>query len=185
LVSDENIVRAGEEDGELGEYRRKLHRFLQTSSSYSPEKLLVLLRYDSMHEERAILLGRLKRHEQALAIYTNVLRDYKEAENYCKINYDRQDPENSKVYLILLRMYTNPPDSSILGLMQSDIYRAQPNQNEAIRILKEHANAIDTEEAISLLPDDYTLKSVWHALEAVLQATHDKRIAVCLCCWRV
>ncbi|VDK28861.1 unnamed protein product [Anisakis simplex] len=50
-----------------------------------------------MHEERAILLGRLKRHEQALAIYTNVLRDYKEAENYCKINYDRQDPENSKV----------------------------------------------------------------------------------------
>lgn len=51
-----------------------------------------------MHEERAILFGRLKRHEQALAIYTNVLRDYKAAENYCKVNYDRMDPENSKVF---------------------------------------------------------------------------------------
>uniref|UniRef100_A0A914ZRK7 CNH domain-containing protein n=2 Tax=Parascaris univalens TaxID=6257 RepID=A0A914ZRK7_PARUN len=178
LKDDENIVRAGKEDGELGLCRRKLHRFLQSSTSYSPEKLLVQLRYDSMHEERAILFGRLKRHEQALAIYTNVLRDYKAAENYCKVNYDRQDPENSKVYLILLRMYTHPPDASVLGLMQSDVYRASPNQTEAVRILKEHASAIDTVEAISLLPSDYTLKCVWNALEAVLQATHDRRIAM-------
>ncbi|KHN87495.1 Vam6/Vps39-like protein [Toxocara canis] len=178
LKDDENIVRAGEEEGELGECRRKLHRFLQTSTSYSPEKLLVQLRYDSMYEERAILLGRLKRHEQALAIYTNILRDYKAAENYCKMNYDRHDPENSTVYLILLRMYTQPPDASVLGLMQGEVYHAQPNENEAIRILKEHANAIDTVEAISLLPPDYTLKCIWNALEAVLQATHDKRIAM-------
>lgn len=45
-LSDENIVRAGEEDGELGLCRRKLHKFLQSSTSYSPEKLLVQLRYD-------------------------------------------------------------------------------------------------------------------------------------------
>ena len=44
-----------------------------------------------------MLLGRLKKHEQALAIYTNVLKDYKAAENYCSTHYDRNDPENSKV----------------------------------------------------------------------------------------
>lgn len=41
-------------------------------------------------------------------------------------------------------MYTHPPDASVLGLMQSDVYHASPNQTEAVRILKEHANAIDT-----------------------------------------
>ena len=43
---DEVIVRAGEEEGELGEYRRKLAYFLKVSDSYSAEKLLVQLRND-------------------------------------------------------------------------------------------------------------------------------------------
>ena len=136
-------MRAGDEDGELGEYRRKLAHFLQMSASYSAEKLLVQLRHDcklvwccnrccfflmvifspwtfgvsvkllvcyeniarsisALYEERAMLLGRLKRHEQALTIYTNVLKDYKAAENYCNVHYRRDDPENSKVKKIIV-----------------------------------------------------------------------------------
>lgn len=48
LFSDEHIAPAGEEEGELGEYRCKLQRFLQTSTAYSPEKLLVQLRRNCM-----------------------------------------------------------------------------------------------------------------------------------------
>ncbi|VDD86099.1 unnamed protein product [Enterobius vermicularis] len=187
LKDDEVIVRAGEEEGELGEYRRKLAYFLKVSDSYSAEKLLVQLRNDSLYEERAMLLGRLKKHEQALAIYTNVLKDYKAAENYCSTHYDRNDPENSKVWLILLRMYTYPPDRSVLGLMQKDFYYSEPNQVEAIRILKDHANSIDTGnvltysiivEALSLLPPNFPLRNVWNALEAILQAAHAKKTSV-------
>lgn len=175
LKDDENIVRAGEEEGELGEYRRRLAHFLQSSISYSPEKLIVQLRYDSMFEERAMLLGRLKKHEQALAIYTRVLRDYRAAVKYCELHYNRNDPENSKVWLTLLRLYTHPPDPSVLGFMQGTFYHEEPNQAEALCVLKEHASCIDTVEAVSLLPSDYPLRSVWNALEAVLQAAHDKR----------
>lgn len=33
-----------------------------------------------MYEERAMILGRLGRHEQAIVIYTNILHDYQQAE---------------------------------------------------------------------------------------------------------
>lgn len=46
LFLDEYIAPAGEEEGELGEYRYKLQRFLQISTAYSPEKLLVQLRHN-------------------------------------------------------------------------------------------------------------------------------------------
>ncbi|VDN88955.1 unnamed protein product [Brugia pahangi] len=46
LGEDEHVAPAGEEEGELGEYRCKLQRFLQTSTAYSPEKLLVQLRHN-------------------------------------------------------------------------------------------------------------------------------------------
>ncbi|VDN88791.1 unnamed protein product, partial [Brugia pahangi] len=107
LGEDEHVAPAGEEEGELGEYRCKLQRFLQTSTAYSPEKLLVQLRHNSLYEERALLLGRLKRHQQALAIYTQILKNYKAAEKYCMDCYEPNDPERSKIFLILLQMYTN------------------------------------------------------------------------------
>lgn len=46
FILDEEFAPAGEEKGELGEYRRKLNHFLHSSISYSPEKLLVQLRHD-------------------------------------------------------------------------------------------------------------------------------------------
>ncbi|XP_069116960.1 vam6/Vps39-like protein isoform X1 [Argopecten irradians] len=49
--------KAGQEQGELGEYRRKLINFLQMSHDYVPERLLTRFPLDSFYEERAILLG--------------------------------------------------------------------------------------------------------------------------------
>uniref|UniRef100_A0A0R3RRQ7 CNH domain-containing protein n=1 Tax=Elaeophora elaphi TaxID=1147741 RepID=A0A0R3RRQ7_9BILA len=175
LGEDEHIAPAGEEEGELGEYRCKLQHFLKTSIAYSPEKLLVQLRHNSLYEERALLLGRLKKHQQALAIYTQILKNYKAAEKYCLDCYEPKDPERSKVFLILLQMYTNPPDTSIVGLMQSDHYQAIPNPDEAVRVLKEHSDMFDPVEAVTSLPLDYTLKCVWPGLITILQKAHNKR----------
>ena len=55
-----------------------------------------------------------------------------------------------KVWIVLLRMYTYPPDISLLGVLQKDLYQTEPNQAEAMRILKEHANSIDTGRQFSL-----------------------------------
>ncbi|KAM3717889.1 Vacuolar protein sorting-associated protein [Dirofilaria immitis] len=175
LGEDEHIAPAGEEEGELGEYRCKLQRFLQTSTKYSPEKLLVQLRHNSLYEERALLLGRLSRHQQALAIYTQILKNYKAAEKYCMNCYESKDPERSKVFLILLQLYTNPPDTSIVGLMQSDHCQTVPNPGEAVRILKEYSDMFDPVEAVTSLPLDYTLKCVWPGLITILQTAHAKK----------
>lgn len=53
--------------------------------------------FAALYEERALLLGRLKKHQQALAIYTQILKNYKAAEKYCMNCYEPKDPEHSKV----------------------------------------------------------------------------------------
>ncbi|VDN88059.1 unnamed protein product [Brugia pahangi] len=75
-------------------------------------------------------------------------------------------------------MYTNPPDTSIVGLMHSDHCQAIPNPNEAVRILKEHSDVFDPIEALTSLPLDYTLKSVWPGLVTILQTAHNRKHTV-------
>ena len=61
-------------------------------------------------EERAILLGRSGRHEDALAIYVLVLNDLVEAEAYCErvINDADATTDAKHVFLHLLRLYLDP-----------------------------------------------------------------------------
>lgn len=57
---------------------------------------------DALYEERALLLGRIGRHEQALSIYAHVLRDHAAAENYCRKQYSPEKEGAKDVYLSLL-----------------------------------------------------------------------------------
>ena len=101
-------VAAGKEEGDLGEFRSKLLSFLDMSSSYEPARLISDFPFDGtaqtlltverlcqavelnlsfdplslqgLLEERALLLGRMGKHEQALFIYVHVLKDTRMAE---------------------------------------------------------------------------------------------------------
>ena len=95
--SDENITRAGDEDGELGIIRKRLLRFLEISHSYSPQTVLLQLAPHAFFEERALILGRLKQHDQALALYVNTLKNIPAAEDYCRLYYNSNDETNSQV----------------------------------------------------------------------------------------
>ncbi|VDP25890.1 unnamed protein product, partial [Soboliphyme baturini] len=107
LRSNQRVTVAGEEPGELGVYRRKLLNFLSTSERYNPEILLVQLPFEFLFEERAVLLGRLRRHEQVLAIYCNILHDFRQAEQYCSRNYRADSSDESKLFLKLLKIIFN------------------------------------------------------------------------------
>lgn len=50
-----------------------------------------------LFEERAILLGKLGRHEQALSIYINILKDMPAALEYCNVCYQSDSPSNKEV----------------------------------------------------------------------------------------
>ncbi|CAJ0565868.1 unnamed protein product, partial [Mesorhabditis spiculigera] len=169
---DETIIRAGTEDGELGEYRRKLLKFLENSRSYSPQTVLVQLSNQAFYEERALMLGRLGQHEQALTIYTSILHDYEAAEKYCALHYNQKT--GPQIYLQLFEAFVSPKDPQIAGLSERQIPIPEPNVKQAIRILSRHADKIDTVAALRIIPDSTPLQLLSMAISAVIQATHDE-----------
>ncbi|KAI6194837.1 Vam6/Vps39-like protein [Aphelenchoides besseyi] len=174
LMSNYSITKAGDEDGELGKLRGKLLKFLQTSIGYNPQKILLLLD-DYLIEEKAIVFGRLKRHEEALLIYTNVLMDFDAAERYCVEHYNPKDATNSQVFFLLYKAYISPTDLPVEAL-KSTLKNRKPtrNVNEALKILKYHSIKLDTVQAIAHIPIDTPLNRVYGALESVLESTKNK-----------
>ncbi len=65
---------AGQEPGELGHYRRKLMHLLEESDHYSTETLSTYLLHDGLFDERAIVMGKIGNHQEALIIYVHILQ---------------------------------------------------------------------------------------------------------------
>ncbi|GAM17117.1 hypothetical protein SAMD00019534_002920 [Acytostelium subglobosum LB1] len=148
---------AGSEPGLLGQLRTKLINFLQTSKYYLPEKLLSRFPTNDLYEERAILLSRISRHDQALAIYAHKLMNFKMAEEYCDRNYNKDKDESKDVYLSLLNVYLKP-EASI-----------KPQIEPALKLLNKHYRSIDTPKALGLLPLNIPIQELYPFFEAVIR----------------
>ncbi|KAF9509816.1 hypothetical protein BS47DRAFT_1411338 [Hydnum rufescens UP504] len=125
----------------------KLLRFVRDSRSYRPDRLFSRLPPNS----RAILLGRLGKHEAALEIYVYRLHDYSEAEEYCKSVYN-SSPDPTGVFLTLLRIYLRPtpPSSSSPSGASPTILNAL--LIPAIDLISRHSPRMDPVEVLKLLP---------------------------------
>ncbi|WAR19339.1 VPS39-like protein [Mya arenaria] len=88
---------------------------------------------------------RLKKHEQALGIYVYV-------------------------YLDLLKVYLYPPKPLSLGIQE---FRREPKQKlaDALAMLETHAAEINLYKAVSILPEDLTIKKLRSFLEVALEAS--------------
>ncbi|EFA76752.1 tetratricopeptide-like helical domain-containing protein [Heterostelium album PN500] len=148
---------AGTEPGLLGVLRSKLINFLQTSKYYIPEMLLSRFPFTDLYEERAILLSRIGRHEQALAIYAHKLKNFKMAEDYCDRNYNRDNEDSKDVYLSLLNVYLKPEGN------------IQPLIEPALSLLNKHYRSINTPKALSLLPLSIPINQLYPFFEAVIR----------------
>uniref|UniRef100_A0A672REG1 Vam6/Vps39-like protein n=1 Tax=Sinocyclocheilus grahami TaxID=75366 RepID=A0A672REG1_SINGR len=168
LPEGQTPVAAGKEAGELGEYRNKLLSFLEVSSSYEPERLVSDFPFDGLLEERALLLGRMGKHEQALFIYVHILKDTRMAEEYCHGHYDPSTDGNKDVYLSLLRMYLSPPDVHFLGPIKMELCEPQANLQAALKVLQLHHSKLNTTKAINLLPANTQIREIQVFLESVL-----------------
>eukprot|EP00794_Sanderia_malayensis_P017256 gene17256-18981_t len=164
--------KAGKEPGELGELRNKLLFLLETSTQYQPLKLLRHFPNDNLFEERALLLGRAGRHEDALAIYIYILKDTMMAENYCRRQYEYEREENKDVYLSLLKMYLKPKDTPLipLGNYTFSEYEMEPNVEAALKVMNEHYQKIDVEQVLDLLPPLTQIKDVCSFLNNILES---------------
>ncbi|XP_027725735.1 vam6/Vps39-like protein isoform X2 [Vombatus ursinus] len=173
--TDKTPVPAGDEEGELGEYRRKLLMFLEISNCYDPSQLICDFPFDGLLEERALLLGRMGKHEQALFIYVHILKDTKMAEEYCHKHYDRNKDGNKDVYLSLLRMYLSPPSVHCLGPIKMELLEPQANLQAALQVLELHHSKLDTTKAINLLPANTQINEIRIFLEKVLEENAQKK----------
>ena len=167
----EERPKAGQEPGRLGTLRRELISFLENSAHYKPEKLISSFPQDDMYEERALLLGRLERHEPALAIYAYILRSPDMAEEYCEKNY----PQCHDVYLQLMKMYLITPDLEKLGIESPRHDKLESNMKSALQLLSKYHEVIDTSQVLNLLPPDTPLRDLQVFLSSVLEKKSKER----------
>ncbi|KAI8823117.1 vacuolar sorting protein 39 domain 2-domain-containing protein [Fimicolochytrium jonesii] len=143
--------------------RRKLTKMLETSTTYRPEKILDALPADALYEEKAIVLSRLKRHEEALRIYIEKVRNYRMANLYCEKHYDPSDPQSRDVFLLLLQLY--------LSLLSKNEFPLP----EILSFMTIYGASIDAIRAMAILPQTIPLTDLLGYFERNMHDTHRTR----------
>lgn len=189
-IGDEVPQPAGEEPGELGELRRKILDFLEISDHYTTAGLPTMLLNEGLCEERAIVVGKLGQHEEALSIFIYVLNNPKRAEEYCLSVYKRKLVNSEDIFLLLLKLYVHPPESfssnqlkrkmSVSSATQSSYESHRPPNfgPKILKLLREHGDKMDPLKAISELPDELNLEARWddYRLKDYLSVTFKRKL---------
>lgn len=156
--------------------RKKLLEFLETSKNYTAENILGSFPTEVLLEERATILGKLGKHEQALAIYVRVLGNVEKAEKYCRQVYDKQIPGSSHIYVYLIKLILDP-ESCVITLPGVTLSpkTAQPDIELAIRLLQENASRMDCLEALKIIPDHISVSRLLKFLFVSMQRLVQER----------
>ncbi|KAF8626612.1 hypothetical protein AX17_006530 [Amanita inopinata Kibby_2008] len=143
----------------------KLLAFIDSDQYYSVSRLYSLVSPTDLFEARAILLGRLGRHDQTLELYVYRLHDFAKAEEYCKRIY-QAGTETNDVFLTLLRIYLRPTVKTDLDLLRP-----------ALDLISWHSSRLDSVETLKFLPPLVTTRDVGKFLvEALRVPLFDTRI---------
>jgi hypothetical protein len=110
----------------------KLRDFLNFSKQYKADLVLAQFPQDCLHEERAILLGSLGRHKEALALHLYLIGEISGALEYCLKHYNVNDANSgSHTYTMLYRLLVKPPDKFELKTLSMPEYIETPSHIEA------------------------------------------------------
>ncbi|KAF5379787.1 hypothetical protein D9615_005708 [Tricholomella constricta] len=133
----------------------KLLQFISSNHHYSVDRLYGALSSTDLFEARALLLGKLGRHDQALELYVYRMHDYLKAEEgvnsrrrYCKRVY-QPGTQTHAVFLTLLRIYLRPTVSTSADLL-----------SPALDLISRHNPRLDAVETLHLLPPLVTAQDV-------------------------
>eukprot|EP01087_Luapelamoeba_hula_P018206 TRINITY_DN5848_c0_g1_i2.p1 TRINITY_DN5848_c0_g1~~TRINITY_DN5848_c0_g1_i2.p1 ORF type:complete len:877 (+),score=139.65 TRINITY_DN5848_c0_g1_i2:141-2771(+) len=150
-------VPAGSEPGLLGALRKKLLVFLETSTHYTPQKILThFLNMPDTAEERALLFGRIQNHEQALSLYVYDMNNRAAAEAYCAKHYNTES-DSRDVYITLLAVYLRPPKGG------------QNMLTYALDLLNKNYTRIDAPKALETLPESCSITTLAPFFENVIK----------------
>ncbi|KAH8382910.1 hypothetical protein KR009_005771 [Drosophila setifemur] len=159
----------GEEVPELKPLREKLYKMLEDSNDYSPDRVLEDFPTNMLLEERALILGRLKKHDKALAIYIQVLGDVTMATAYAEANYK----EDANIFHTLVKCILIPPTQPLYDGVPLHPDFVEVNRKVTLDLLNTHATKIDPFEIFQHLPNDMPMLQ----LEQYLDKSMRKKLA--------
>lgn len=143
LQNDPDFEKVYQKKVQLQSVREKLIKFLRSSNNYAPDKVLVEFPYNDLFEERAIVLGKLSKHEKVLAIYIQILGDVDKAINYCDEVYNTAGAQHHEVYVTLIRLLLNPPTNSPYNEVKLHPKCLQADIDSVLGILENYAKRIN------------------------------------------
>lgn len=126
--------------------RSKLYKMLNDSQYYSPDRVLEDFPTTVLLEERALILGRLHKHEKVLAIYIQVLGDLEKAQTYAEANYEQNKDIFNIVLRTILKPMQQPPYEGVS--LHPDFLR--PNTPEGLKLLNKYTVKIDPNCALEV-----------------------------------
>lgn len=144
-------------NGQYESHKRKLVDFLKSSKHYHAETVLKEFPTTDLFEERAIILTKLKKYGQALTIYLQILGDTDRAILYCREIYNEQDPSTQGVYTNFVKLLLNPPKQSPYNDVPLHARCLQPDIETVIDVIEKHADKVDPEDILRLMPNDILL----------------------------
>uniref|UniRef100_A0A1A9VCV0 CNH domain-containing protein n=1 Tax=Glossina austeni TaxID=7395 RepID=A0A1A9VCV0_GLOAU len=149
----------------LNKYRTKLYNLLKISHNYSPDVVLKDFPTNTMLEERALILGRLKKHEKVLAIYIQILGNVKKAAEYCETHYE----DDQDIFFTLLKTILSPLDQPPYEGVELHKDFLKPNHDVVVDLLNKYAIRIDPCKIWPFLPKDMPLHRLQNYLDTVLR----------------
>lgn len=143
LKSEMDIDNFKDQQELLNATKEKLIKFLKSSSTYHADKVLVEFPYNDLFEERAIVLGKLGKHEKVLAIYIQILGDLDKAIDYCDYVYKSSNTKFHDVYIILIKTLINPPTTPPYSDVKLHPRCLEPDIEGVLLILEKFASRVN------------------------------------------
>ncbi|XP_069694581.1 transforming growth factor-beta receptor-associated protein 1-like isoform X2 [Periplaneta americana] len=151
---------------EAMDIRMKLRHLLQISNLYRVQLLLGKMNDANLHQEAAILYGKIEEHEKALDILVHNLKDFKGAELYCVNNTQGKGLKyKHHLFETLLAVYLDPK----LESEQKEEYLLP-----ALELLNARAGDFDATKILEMIPPNWSISVVEAFLRGALRTSLHK-----------
>lgn len=107
------------------------------------ESVLKSFPYTDLFVERAIVLGKLGKHEKVIAIYVQVLGDVNGAADYCDQVYQQDEVANANIYVQLIKTLLQPPQVAPYNDVPLHPRCLEPNIEFVMTLLQKHSTRLD------------------------------------------
>ena len=150
------------DESSLDMFRAKFRSLLHASSYYRVESLLEQVKMAGLHQETAILYGKLGQHDKALHLLVNELKDHEGAQQYCVENSKGDREGRQGLFLLLLKVY---------------LVRGSGFSQQAIDMMNNSATDLDVTKVMDLVPPEWSVAVMNSFLRrSIRRSMHDGRM---------